>query len=505
MFSFLIYLIKCEPKMVLDVLYINPGRNPFELYPACDMPLCFTQNAIPHKSKDQVFKCSSYLLTVHPSLLNNAPNLLCKTKLSEQNKTVISRMIMNDFQISFNINGSRATVPISTDGKKLNTHFSFKIFANSNGNLKISSITSSKPVNVSGNEPFDITYSFERVHSIKYYTLPDSLKKLYFFIALFLGIYFILIVKPEFTTRPISAVVSAIPQNNYILAVFCGAGCGFIAFFVALSIVFSIKPTSYKSWWLSFAIPAAASSFVNSIVTSFLCVTWKLKDVASAHYFSPLLIPAMFLTIVFSVLWIPICVGSCIIIPLKLVFSFIISVIFIKLPVNLATSIIFSMIFSINNFHHLINIPVRRFITSRRTFLVFANCLLFFILFPISKSVDSAFKYQTNNVNWFSAIYVIPIWLFSCICIGISSLALGDAEDWAMFSFISTGGAGLVFWIVKMIIYTFVDHMNGTLQVSFQAGIIGFISLFISLAGGSVSILSALIWILLTGSSAKSA
>ncbi|EAY06623.1 hypothetical protein TVAG_056170 [Trichomonas vaginalis G3] len=408
-------------------------------------------------------------------------------------------MLANDFQLTFNINGSRATVPLSHDRKYLNTHYTFKLFSNSNGHLRINSIQSSNPVNISSGKPINITYNFERINSVKYFSFPDSLKKVYFFIALFLAIFFILIVKPDFSSRPVSAVVSAVPQNSYILAVFCGAGAGIIAFSIALSIIFSIKPAAYKSWWLTYAIPAAASSFINSIVTSFLCVTWKLKDIASAHYFAPLLVPAVFLTILFSILWIPVCVGSCISIPLKLIFYFIISVIFIKLPVNLITSLIASLTFNFNNFHHLINISVRRLVFNRRSFLVFANCLLFVIIFPASRSIDNAFKYPTSNVNWFSIFYVIPIWFFCCICIGISSLALGDAEDWAMFAFISAGGAGFVFWVVKMIIYIFVDKMNGTLQVSFQAGIVGFICVFISLAGGSISTLSALFWIMING------
>lgn len=499
---------KTNENYVLRTLYIRPKNNPLEVYSPNSLPLCFTENYQVQREEEMLLKGASDILPLTQDIFNKNKTI-CLSNISQKNATKLKEYFQKKYEICFDINGSRNVVPLSLDKDSLFSHFKFFVNLNQKGKIRIQNITPSVPINISTNTTTDIhvnfVFEFEKIPKLTLVSFSKKAIKFYVVVGAFLGIVFILLLNPSMTFRPVSAVVSTIPKHSYILVMLCGAGSGVLSFLVAFAIIQLVKPNAISSWWYTFAIPAATSSFMNSVVTTILCTTWKLKDVASAHYFAPLLVPALSLFIIFSVQWIPVCVGTCLNIPLKGIFYFIIAVIFVKLPVNLVISLMTGAIISFTSFNHLHSIPVRRIITSRKIFMVISNSIIFIIIFPFSQLFGKIFDCGLSNADWGSIILFVPLWFFACICIGMSSLALGDAEDWAMFAFLGSAGSGFIYWIVRYVIDIFLNGMTGTLQQSLQSAISAMVGLIISLSGGSISVLSAFSYILFKGSPAKTA
>ena len=488
----------------LRMLYIRPKNNHFEVYNPSQLPLCISNLEQKTKDEEKFFKSTKDVMDIDEKLFFQEKSI-CTTNLSTYQINLLKNYFVRNYEMCFDVNYSYGCTPLFSDDCFIYTRYAFKLHKNQKGRIRIQKIDPGNPLNFTDQTSFNISFLFEQIPEFIPLTFSQKERNFYAIVICVLIIFFVMLIKPSFTSRPINAVVSTVPQHSYILVMLCGAGCGVVTFLVALGLVLWFKQDALNSWWLIFAFPAASSSLVNSIVTTILCIVWRLKDVASAHYFAPLLVPAITLFIIFSVEWIPVCVGTCLSFPLKAIFYFIIAVIFVKLPVNLAASLMMGAIININNFHHLSSIPVRRIINSRRIFMVVSNCLVFIIIFPFSQLLEKFLDYGIANIEWKAVLLFVPIWLFACICIGLNSLSLGDAEDWAMFAFLGSGGSGLVYWIVRYVMDLFSFGTSGTLQMSLQTALSAMGSLVLTLAGGSISVLAALTWILIQGSPAKSA
>jgi hypothetical protein len=316
-----------------------------------------------------------------------------------------------------------------------------------------------------------------------------------------LVVFLILLVKPDFLGRPIISVVATIPSHNFLVVILAGAGSGFLMFALALLVMNCLGVEWFSSWWIGFAVPDAASSIATGSVTSLICTLLRLKDVASALYFAPLIFPAVTLAIVFSVQWIPICVGSCLAMPMKAIFVYVVTAVFVKLPVNLFAGLTTGSAITSPPYHTLRSIHTRRLIGSRRIFLSAANCLLFFLIWPLVKQfADAHIDFQ----EWKLFVPYIPLWVLASVCIGIASLGLADAVDWALFAFVSAAGSGLVVWIVLFVHAVCVEKMRGTLQLSMHTAVTALICIGLSLSAGSISVVAAVLWIIATGVTSKS-
>jgi hypothetical protein len=97
----------------------------------------------------------------------------------------------------------------------------------------------------------------------------------------------------------------------------------------------------------------------------------------------------------------------------------------------------------------------------------------------------------------------VPLWIMASICIGIASLALADAIDWALFAFVSAAGSGFVVWVVLLVKAIVVEKMKGTLQLSMHAAVSGVVCAGLGLSAGAVSVLSAVLWIIRLGIPSK--
>jgi hypothetical protein len=258
-----------------------------------------------------------------------------------------------------------------------------------------------------------------------------------------------------------------------------------------------------KSWWLGFSVPDAASAVATGVLTSVICALLRLKDVASALYFAPLLFPSIILAIFFSVVWIPICVGSCLAVPTRAIFAYIAAAIFVKLPINLIAGLAAGSLVKSPPYHTLRTIHCRRLVSSRRLFLTLASALLFFIVWPIAEYLSASYGIGVGFEEWLLFLPSIPLWFLASACIGIASLGLAEAVDWGIFAFVSAAGAGLVLWVVLLLNALVVEQTHGMMQLSVHVAVTGIVCLGLSFSAGSVSAVAAVLWVVLRGVPAK--
>jgi hypothetical protein len=257
------------------------------------------------------------------------------------------------------------------------------------------------------------------------------------------------------------------------------------------------------SWWLGFSLPDAASAFVTGTVTSLICGLIRLKDVASALYFAPLVFPAIILAVLFSVVWIPICVGGCLAVPMKAIFIYITTAVCIKLPINLVAGLATGAIVASPPYHTLRAIQCRKLVGSRRLFIALANALLFVIIWPELEYLSGSYGIGVDYEEWMMLLPSIPLWVLASICIGIASLGLADAIDWGLFAFISAAGSGIILWTILFINSLVMYDHHGTLQLSIHAAATAIVCIGLSLSAGSISVVSAVLWVVFTGVPAK--
>jgi hypothetical protein len=316
-------------------------------------------------------------------------------------------------------------------------------------------------------------------------------------------VFLLLIMKPDSPGKPIGSVIATVPSHNFLVVVLAGSGAGAFAFFLALLVMALLSVEWSGGWWIGFSVPDTIAAVATGAVTSVICTLLRVKDVASVLYFAPLIFPGLVLAIIFSVQWIPICVGSCLAIPMKGVFVIVITAVFIKLPVNLFACLGTAWIAKSPPYHTLRAIQCRKFVSSRRLFLSLSNSLLFVVIWPLVEHLAASYGIGLGFQDLRMFLPFVPLWILASLCIGIASLALADAIDWALFAFVAAAGSGFVVWVVLLAKAVVVDRMRGTLQLSMHAAITGIVSAGLALSAGSISVLSAVLWIIRVGIPSK--
>jgi len=491
--SFLIFLKSNEPHLI--GAYARPFGNPLEIYPIAMIPLCISDNMDSFSEK----RCFTQ---VKPYISNFSTDILwCKTQISDNHTNTLTYMINKNYSIVYSIGTRKVSSPIGENGTYIFSKYVFSVFQNQD-KWELVSVQPSNPINIS-QKSIIFYYSFEKLKKMPRDTIPKGIGQFFigsFVIIIILGLY---IFEPINLISSASAIIASIPSYTFIIVVLCGSGTGVLFFVITIVFESYCFSSISKSYLLLYVIPAAVSSCTTSIVTSLLCSQWRLKDVASAHYFAPLLIPILTMTIAFSVQWIPVCIGSCLSIPINDLFYFVSSTIFVKLPVNLIVSVIINKVYKPQPFHFLYSISVRKFPGSRKLFLCFANCVIFLLVFPALSHLENRLLDGITQIEIKSTLMFIPLWASACIIFGIASLSHGNSEDWALFSFLSSAGAGVVIWLVLFLRVFFFMKVTSTLQLSMHTAITMIFCVGLSLSGGALSVLSACIWYKTKGNPTK--
>lgn len=504
MHNLLIYFTSLAKSEVyyLKTIRFRPIANTFEVYPIQKLPLCFA--TLNDYSKLDFHDCVKHILKFDINdITENKPISWCSSQIDDLKREQILYFLKRRYLIEFKVGSKSASAFIGPNETHIYSSYVFGLSKDKNNIYKLQEVDGGDPKSVNSSN-IDITYSFRFVETKKV-EIKSSDTVYLITMALMLSVLFLLLIKPNFSLHPVSAVVSTVPLNTYMLVIICGAGIGVLFYILTLLAIAFVVPTLLKKPFMVFVVPAALSSLASSIVTSILCSIWRLRDMASASYFAPLLLPALTLAFVFSVQWIPICVGACFSIPLKAIFYFFFSSMLVKIPINLIFCLITHILFRPPHYHHLLNVNVRKFTRFRKIYLCISNTLIFTVIFPWVCSVNELITSDAFDASKAVIFPYLFLWLLAAVNTGLGSVAMGDADDWALFSFLSSAGGGIICWIIQMIFGVFFEGMTGTLQLSLFAGLSGLVCTCFSLATGSISMLSSLIYIFKTGTATKTA
>lgn len=480
--------------------FVRPEYSPLEIYPTSRVPLCIS-SPMPGFDPMVLHKCKCRIMTASkPPTASAKP--WCTTSLTNNTRELLEEQLYNKYELSFTGGERSAYTSLGPNNYSVFSHFLFT-FYDSNDQLSLIKVTGSEPVNITQNA-IQFVYETKIVNTMYPVHYHPTLFRYMIAIIFLLIVFGIFIFNPDLINKSPMTVLSTIPSHNFLIVVVCGAGCGVFMFVFSIIVMSCLGITWYNSWGLGFVVPSALSSITTGIVTSIVAAYCHLKDLASALYFAPLLIPSIALAIFFSVQWIPICVESCLTLPARILIIFIVTVVFVKLPLNLISGLLTATIFKIPSYHSLTSITARKIISSRRIFLTFANCIMFFIMFPMAQHVMKTYHHGLDEYDWHLMLFFLPIWVLTSALIGISSIPLSDAVDWANFAFVSASGSGLIMWIVFLFSGLFAEKMKGTLQMSMNASITLIVSIVLSFTSGGISSLAAVIWLGVKGTPAKS-
>lgn len=485
----------------LYVSFIRPEKNPLEAYPVTHAPLCIA-NAMPGFEAYNPQKCNRRLMTTF-QIAPSASETWCTTTLKSTEREKLAQYLNRDYELGFNSGYKFATTRMGPNNWSVYTHYEFT-YINKKTSFALHRVVGSSPVNISQDEIM-FSYAINYVeHERESGAHPVIAKFAIIWYAVLVVLLFI-VINPNLCGRSTVTVLATIPSHNFLIVVLSGAGGGAFVFVLTILLLNWFKIEWFRSWWVALSIPDAVSAIATGIITSAICSHLRLRDVASALYFAPLIFPAITLIFIFSIQWIPVCVDSCLTIPMKGIFTFIITSVFVKLPLNLVSGLITGSSCRAKSHSTLYSITTRKFCSSRKLFLTLTNFMLFMIAYPLVKHVIEGYKSGIDQYDWKVTIVYFPLWALASTCIGIASLGMADAVDWGIFSFMSVAGSGIVLWLVMLLKATFSGNMSGTLQVSMHAAVTGLLSVGLSLSAGCLSFLAGVIWMTTTGVPSKAA
>ncbi|OHT01293.1 hypothetical protein TRFO_31923 [Tritrichomonas foetus] len=495
-FLFFLFTNSVKHNEHLYASFVRPPKNPLEIYPFSFLPLCISE-PVPGFLPESSRKCKKPIVDV-PSNHFIPPQTWCTTELNPESRNFLNFLLSNQYQLLFNSGGQSASCFLGPNEYSIFTHFNF-VFLKTLNEFSLAKIIPSNLINIS--EQFlGFTYetSFISTPRVAHeHPIINSFIIGAFCVAVILFIALLIPAHGKHTY----IIVTRMPSHTFPLVVMCGSGSGILGLSLTLRACFKVINGQDFSKY-EFIIPLIISAFTTSVVTSMLCAIWRLKDVASALYFAPLLFPSICVALLFTVQWISVSVESCISIPLNYIFYFIVTVVFVMIPTNLIGSLITAAIFR-PRFHSTqkVKIAVRRFSRSRRHFMTTANSLIFFLTFPIYQLVTDNVEYGKIPLSNLTTYLFIITYILSAVVVGISTISIKCEKegDWAWFSFLSSAGASVSIWIISNFWSVFVLGQTSTLQVTLYPTFTALICIGLALLSGSISVLTSQVWIVLKG------
>jgi hypothetical protein len=96
-------------------------------------------------------------------------------------------------------------------------------------------------------------------------------------------------------------------------------------------------------------------------------------------------------------------------------------------------------------------------------------------------------------------------WIMTSVTLGVNVLSVRFVrpDDWGVYAFVSSAGAPAVLWVVMNIWSALVAGRNSTLQLSLYPVLSALICCGLSLASGTISLLSSVLWIACMGTVPK--
>jgi hypothetical protein len=292
-------------------------------------------------------------------------------------------LLARHYELVFLSGGSLAHVPLGPTNHSVYTHFNFE-YLKTLEEFSLYKILPSRPMNLSQGQVLGFTYETSFVATPRLRRSQPVLFSYMMGLLVVFTCFLLSLLFPKFVTKPCYVVLSLVPTHAFALSIVCGAGAGVIASVVSCVLLvitgIPLEPSNWHYW----VIPQAASALVTAVVTSWLCRFWRVLDVASALYFAPLVFPSVVFGFFFSVQWISVGIGACTTVPLYFFFFGILSVVFVKIPINLVGSLVCAGLCGPIDETEIsrVRVIVRRFTGSRTGFLIAAHTALFVTAFP---------------------------------------------------------------------------------------------------------------------------
>lgn len=497
-FFFLYFIAPVKQSSFLYQLYVRPMKNPLETYPFSFLPLCIS-DSVPGFLSTQSHKCKKAIVDV-PSNHFLPPQTWCTTELNPESRLFLNFLLTKHYQLVFSDDNYLVFSYLGPSEWLVYTHFNF-VFLKTLEDFSLAKVVSSNPINIS--EQF-LGFTYET----SFISTPRLPTEHSVFNGFVIGAFCVVIIILLGIHMPVSGkqsyvVLARSPNHSFSIVILCGSGAGLIAFLISYQIVSIFIPLHPFSK-MSLIIPQLVSAFVTSVVTSILCGVWKLRDVASALYFAPILFPSILVILIFTVQWISVSVNSCTTIPLNYIFYFIVTVVFIMIPTNLVGSLITAVLFKPkHHFSKKVKVSAFHLTKSRRNFLTISNSLLFCLWFPLFQIFDD--KLQTLNFytgkHTFSMIMFPITAVLASFAAGVASngIKLESDGDWALFSFMSSAGSSFVIWLVSFIRSCIIKGQKSTVQITLYPTVLALVCIAHALMTGSISVMTSQLMITLTG------
>jgi hypothetical protein len=485
---------------ILFSTYVRSPKTPLESYPFSHLDLCIS-HGISGVSPELPRQCKSAVMEV-PSRNPVPPTPWCKSRINKSVSTFLQFLIAKHYHLIFVSGEMPASCSLGPTNNSIYTHFNFE-YLKTLDEFSLNKILPSNPVNLSQSQTLSFTYetsfvAFPRVRQSQPVLFSYMIGVMVVLVGFWIAIFY-----PKFVTKPCYVLVSRVPTHAFPLAIVCGSGAGTLAAHCTLVALFSTGVPVQTKLWPHWIVPEITSALATAFVTSWLCRIWRVKDVASALYFAPLVFPGVICVAVFSVQWISVGIDACTKLPLEYFLQAIVVIALVKIPVNLVGCLVCAAVFPRPDpaLSEKVRVIVRRFTGSRTNFLVAANSALFLVAFPWVQQFMESLEAVQTNIDPAPAIMVWVAWIMGSIVVGVNVLSVRFRceADWAIFSFAAGAGGATVLWIVHNLWSVVVEGRSSTLQQTLHPTITGLVCAGFALCSGTISVLASAAWIAVRG------
>lgn len=488
-----------------DILYASdthPAANPLEIYPVSHLPICIS-SPVPDFVTETCTKCRLAIAEIVSNCTIPKQNW-CTTKLNNETRATLKMSLKKHFNLVFQMGGERAFCVLGPTEDSIYTHFHFVVYDNPI-EFSLQKVVTSDPMSVN-NQFLSFSYEVTFVSSPRIVQTNPFIHYFLIIGLILVCFMFILTIWPEIFMYPRFSVVTWVPSHPFLFILLCGSGTGIVGFILTF-IVMIVSGYNVLSHSLLFLlIPCVIYGLFSSFTTAVLCKWWGLNDVASALFFAPLFFPICSFAILVLVQWLSIMEESCIALSVSDLMYIFMAILLVIMPSNfigglLSLGLMRKKTYK-NERYHIIS---RGFVRNRRRFISAANTLLFIFAFPIQQDIVKSVLYGRIEVSNRAFVLFTALWTLTSISIGISSLGIRmeRENDWAIFSFAASSGSTFILWVITIVWDLVVEGRWGLLHSTLYPSITGVLCIALGLASGSVSILSAVLWIKFKGHNLK--
>lgn len=453
-------------------LYSQSILNPLQLTQISKIPLCIGQPFKMTENKLSIFHNCFCKIGTFDQKEQNRSQHWCTSNLTLDQKKILSQYLKENTLVHYAIDNAHYAVHLGPNSTHVYTNYTF-IIGNQTAFSNYFEISTNNPVSINSSS---IDFDYSILYNPEFVPTRITPKNEPIYIILFILFAFFWIMRfihllfTDHFSHSQTEIIPYIPNHSFYISILTsvGFGCALNIFIVFVySLFFSISGLlniiSKTYYFHSFI-----STIIISISCSLLCKLWHVDDMASALFFSPIVLPLITFYFLFSIQWILIGQNSCAQFPLRTFFMIFASAAFIRLPVGAFTSLLITKFFKPPQSKPPILITIFMKKRSPILHIIFSGFLLYITSLPI---IFNYFSLKENNgsLSFIKPIFkFIPLLLFAGFVTGISVIRHCQTENWGVISFLSGGSIAFYNWLTLDIISIVYCPLNKSLTFSLQ-------------------------------------